>query len=492
LTTTKIFIPELARRPEIRMICDSAADFPDCYIERNAYEQEDAAMTISVQAQIENFMSEIASKNPNEPEFQQAVYEVACSVIPYISDKPEYREARILERIAEPDRIVSFRVTWEDDQGRVKINKGYRVQNNNAIGPYKGGLRFTGDLKLSILKFLAFEQTFKNSLTGLPMGGGKGGSNFDPKGKSDREVMRFCQSFMTQLFRYIGRHTDVPAGDIGVGAREVSFLFGQYKRLTNEFTGVLTGKGLSFGGSQVRTEATGYGAVYFMEDMLQTRNLDLEGKIALVSGSGNVAQHAIEKLLHKGARPVTCSDSDGFVYDPAGITAERLAWIKQLKNIRRGRISEYAREFGVEYFAGEAPWRIPCDIALPCATQNEIHRKDAIALCNNGCIGVSEGANMPTTSDGIEVYREAGILYGPGKAANAGGVAISGLEMSQNAMHLSWSAEELNKRLRDIMTNIHEKCREYGEDSDGIDYVRGANVGGFVKVADAMLAYGIH
>ena len=449
-------------------------------------------MAASAQALIENFMSDIKAKNPNEPEFIQAVHEVACSVIPYIADKPEYREARILERIAEPDRIVSFRVVWEDDDGRVQINKGYRVQCNNAIGPYKGGLRFRHDVRLHVLKFLAFEQVFKNSLTGLPMGGGKGGSNFDPRGKSDREVMRFCQSFMTQLFRYIGRHTDVPAGDIGVGAREVSYLFGQYKRLTNQFTGVLTGKGLSFGGSQVRTEATGYGVVYFMEDMLNTRGLELADQTAVVSGSGNVSQYAIEKLLHKGAKVVTCSDSDGFIHDPSGITEERLEWIKELKNVRRGRISEYAREFGVKFYKGEKPWHVPCDIALPCATQNEIHRKDALALCKNGCVGVSEGANMPTTHDGIEVYREAGILYGPGKAANAGGVAVSGLEMSQNAMHLSWSEEELNKRLRDIMTNIHEKCRAYGEDGSGIDYVKGANVGGFVKVADAMLGYGIH
>jgi glutamate dehydrogenase (NADP+) len=449
-------------------------------------------MTDSVQVQIEDFMSLITARNPNEPEFHQAVHEVACSVIPFIADKPEYREARILERIAEPDRIFSFRVCWEDDQGRIQINRGYRVQNNNAIGPYKGGLRFTGNLKLSVLKFLAFEQTFKNSLTGLPMGGGKGGANFDPKGKSDREVMRFCQAFMTTLFHHIGRHTDVPAGDIGVGAREVSYLFGQYKRLTNEFTGVLTGKGLSFGGSQVRTEATGYGTVYFLEDMLRTQQEDIEGKIALVSGSGNVAQHAIEKLLHKGARVVTASDSGGFIHDPAGISIERLAWIKELKNKRRGRISEYASEFGVKYHENETPWHTPCDIALPCATQNEIHRKDAIALCKNGCTAVAEGANMPTTNEAIEVFREAGILYGPGKAANAGGVAISGLEMSQNAMHLSWSADELNQRLRDIMSNIHDKCREYGQEDGHIDYVKGANIGGFLKVADAMLAYGIH
>lgn len=449
-------------------------------------------MTDSVQAQIDDFMSTIVTRNPNEPEFHQAVYEVACSVIPFIADKPEYREARILERITEPDRIVSFRVCWEDDMGRIQINRGYRVQNNNAIGPYKGGLRFTGDLKLSVLKFLAFEQTFKNSLTGLPMGGGKGGANFDPKGKSDREVMRFCQSFMTGLFRYIGRHTDVPAGDIGVGAREVSYLFSQYKRLTNEFSGVLTGKGLSFGGSQVRKEATGYGAVYFMEDMIKARNGGLDGKTALVSGSGNVAQHAAEKLLHKGARVVTMSDSGGFIHDAQGITAERLEWIKELKNKRRGRISEYAEEFGVPFYADQTPWHVPCDVALPCATQNEIHRKDAIGLVRNDCIAVAEGANMPTTNDGIDIFREAGVMFGPGKAANAGGVAISGLEMSQNAMHLSWSAEELNKRLRHIMSTIHDKCCEYGDDGDRIDYVKGANIGGFVKVADAMLAYGVH
>jgi glutamate dehydrogenase (NADP+) len=456
------------------------------------HDEKDAVMTDSVQAQIDDFISTIVTRNPNEPEFHQAVYEVACSVIPYIADKPEYREARILERITEPDRIFSFRVCWEDDMGRIQINRGYRVQNNNAIGPYKGGLRFTGDLKLSVLKFLAFEQTFKNSLTGLPMGGGKGGANFEPKGKSDREVMRFCQSFMTGLFRYIGRHTDVPAGDIGVGSREVSYLFSQYKRLTNEFSGVLTGKGLSFGGSQVRKEATGYGAVYFMEDMIKARNGGLDGKVALVSGSGNVAQHAAEKLLHKGARVVTMSDSGGFIHDADGITAERLEWIKELKNKRRGRISEYAEEFGVPFYADQTPWHVPCDVALPCATQNEIHRKDAISLVRNKCIAVAEGANMPTTNDGIDIFREAGVMFGPGKAANAGGVAISGLEMSQNAMHLSWSHEELNKRLRNIMSTIHDKCCEYGEEGDGIDYVKGANIGGFVKVADAMLAYGVH
>ncbi len=446
-----------------------------------------------VQSHVDEFMSKIIARNPNEPEFLQAVQEVAGSIIPFIEDKPEYREARILERLTEPDRIISFRVCWEDDQGKIQINRGYRVQCNNTIGPYKGGLRFSPDVKLSTLKFLAFEQVFKNSLTGLNMGGGKGGANFDPKGKSDREVMRFCQSFMGGLYRYIGRHTDVPAGDIGVGAREVAYLFSQYKRLTNEFSGVITGKGLSFGGSLIRTEATGYGTVYFMEEMLKTRNLQLDGLTALVSGSGNVAQYAIEKLVQLGARVVTASDSSGFILDPDGFTQDKVEYLKELKNVRRGRISEYAKEFNVEFFPGQTPWQIPCDIALPCATQNEIHRKDALALINNGCFGIAEGANMPTTNEGVEIYREAGILYGPGKAANAGGVAISGLEMTQNALHLSWTREELDGRLRGIMSGIHDKCRMYGTVSDDyIDYVNGANIGGFVKVADAMLAYGIH
>jgi glutamate dehydrogenase (NADP+) len=445
-----------------------------------------------VQSRIDEFMSNITARNPNEPEFLQAVEEVARSIIPYIEDKPEYREARILERLTEPDRIVSFRVCWEDDQGRIQINRGYRVQCNNTIGPYKGGLRFSPDVKLSVLKFLAFEQVFKNSLTGLNMGGGKGGANFDPKGKSDSEVMRFCQSFMNGLYRYIGRHTDVPAGDIGVGAREIAYLFSHYKRLTNEFSGVITGKGLAFGGSLIRTEATGYGTVYFLEQMLATRDRDCEGLTALVSGSGNVSQHAIEKLVQVGAKVVTASDSSGYIHDPDGFDQEKVEFLKELKNVRRGRISEYAKHFNVEFFPGQTPWQVPCDVALPCATQNEIHRKDALALVKNGCFAVSEGANMPTTNEGVDVFREARILYGLGKAANAGGVAISGLEMTQNALHLSWSREELDGRLREIMSNIHEKCRTYGEEDGFIDYVKGANIGGFIKVADAMLAYGVH
>ena len=445
-----------------------------------------------VQPQVDEFMSKIAARNANEPEFLQAVQEVASSVVPFIEDKPEYRDARILERLTEPDRIVSFRVCWEDDRGQIQINRGYRVQCNNTIGPYKGGLRFSPDVRLSVLKFLAFEQVFKNSLTGLNMGGGKGGSDFDPKGKSDREVMRFCQSFMNGLYRYIGRHTDVPAGDIGVGAREVAYLFSQYKRLTNEFSGVITGKGLTFGGSLIRTEATGYGTVYFMEEMLKTRDLAYDGLTALVSGSGNVSQYAIERLVQMGAKVVTASDSSGLIHDPDGFTVEKVEYLKELKNVRRGRISEYAKQFNVEFYPGKTPWHVPCDIALPCATQNEIHRKDALALVKNGCFGVAEGANMPTTNEGVDVFRDARILYGPGKAANAGGVAISGLEMTQNALHLSWSREDLDQRLHDIMSGIHEKCRMYGEEGDYIDYVKGANIGGFVKVADAMLAYGVH
>jgi glutamate dehydrogenase (NADP+) len=445
------------------------------------------------QPQVDDFMSRIVARNPNEPEFLQAVHEVARCVIPFIADKPEYREARILERLTEPDRIVSFRVCWEDDRGAIQINRGYRVQCNNTIGPYKGGLRFAPDVKLSVLKFLAFEQVFKNSLTGLNMGGGKGGANFDPKGKSDREVMRFCQSFMNSLYRYIGRHTDVPAGDIGVGAREIAYLFSQYKKLTNEFSSVITGKGLSFGGSLIRTEATGYGAVYFLREMLNTQDRGIDGLTALVSGSGNVAQHAIEKLVMEGAKVVTASDSSGFVLDSEGFTEEKVEYLKELKNVRRGRIMDYANHYKVKFFPGRSPWHIPCDVALPCATQNEIHRRDALALVSNGCFAVAEGANMPTTNDGVDVFREARILYGPGKAANAGGVAISGLEMTQNALHLSWSRDELDKRLQGIMSGIHEKCLKYGRESDDyVDYVEGANIGGFVKVADAMLAYGVH
>ena len=441
---------------------------------------------------LEEFMRYVEKRNPNEPEFLQAVREVAGSVVPYIQDKPEYREARILERMTEPDRIIVFRVVWEDDNGKVHINRGYRVQNNNAIGPYKGGLRFHRNVTLSILKFLAFEQTFKNSLTGLPMGGGKGGADFDPKGRSDREVMRFCQSYMTELERHIGEGTDVPAGDIGVGAREIGYLFGHHKRLSNQFSGVLTGKGLEYGGSLVRTEATGYGAVYFLEDMLRHRGRDLEGCNAAISGSGNVALYAAEKVAQLGGKPVTLSDSSGYIHDPDGITGDRLEWVKALKEERRGRISEYADEFNVEFHPGEHPWKTPCDVALPCATQNEINAEDAQRLVDNGCIAVSEGANMPTEQGGLDVFLGNRIMFAPSKAANAGGVAVSGLEMSQNSVGISWEEEELDRKLRDIMRRIHEQCVDYGSEEDGyINYLRGANIAGFRKVANAMLAYGV-
>jgi len=441
---------------------------------------------------VPKFMNWLEQRNPNEPEFHQAVYEVGINVLPYLRQHPEYMEAAIFGRLTEPDRIISFRVVWVDDGGKVQINRGYRVQHCNAIGPYKGGIRFHPTVNLSILKFLAFEQTFKNSLTGLPLGGGKGGADFDPKGKSDGEVMRFCQAFMTELYRHIGPYTDVPAGDIGVGAREVSYLFGQYKRLSNTFSGVLTGKGLSFGGSQIRTEATGYGCVYMMEDMLATRGEPLEGKVAVVSGSGNVAQYAVDKLIEQGAKPVTMSDSAGFIYDANGIDCEKLKWIRELKDVRRGRIAEYAVEFGAEYHAGKRPWQVPCDIAFPCATQNELNLAEAQALLANGCIGVSEGANMPSEQAAIDAFQAARILFAPSKAANAGGVAVSGLEMTQNSIRMSWSRDELNKQLRDIMRNIHSQCDQYGRESDDyVNYLKGANIAGFVKVADAMLAYGV-
>ncbi len=448
-------------------------------------------MSSPTDRRLEEFMHGLERRNPGEPEFHQAVCEVAANIIPFIEDKPHYQEAQILERLTEPDRIIIFRVSWEDDEGQVRTNRGYRVQNSNAIGPYKGGLRFDHDLTLSVLKFLAFEQTFKNSLTGLPMGGAKGGADFNPKGKSDSEVMRFCQSFMTGLFRYIGHFVDVPAGDIGVGAREVSYLFGQHKRLTNEYTGVLTGKGLSFGGSLIRTEATGYGVVYFLQDMLATQDEGVAGRSAVVSGSGNVALHAIEKLVAEGAKVLTASDSGGFVCDPEGIDNDKLGWLKDLKLNRRGRISEYAEEFGVEYHEGKKPWGVPCELALPCATQNEINEEDAKTLLANGCIAVSEGANMPSELPAAEAFLDSGILYAPSKAANAGGVAVSGLEMTQNSMRLSWSHEELNRRLREIMQDIHDKCRRYGQEGDQTNYVKGANIAGFVKVADAMLSQGV-
>jgi len=437
-------------------------------------------------------MARIKAKNPSEPEFHQAVHEVAETLIPYIDERPRYKAAKILERIAEPERIIIFRVPWVNDKGEVEINRGYRIEMNSAIGPYKGGLRFHPTVNLGILKFLAFEQVFKNSLTTLPMGGGKGGSDFDPKGKSDNEVMKFCQSFMTELCRHIGPETDVPAGDIGVGGREIGFLFGQYKRIRNEFTGVLTGKGLEWGGSLIRPEATGYGAVYFAEEMLKTKADSLTGKVCVVSGSGNVAQFTIQKINQLGGKAVTLSDSNGFIHDPAGIDDEKLEWVMQLKNIRRGRISEYADHFGATYYEGERPWKIKCDAAFPSATENEINKQDAETLVKNGCRVISEGANMPSTPEAIEVYLKSRILYGPGKAANAGGVAVSGLEMTQNSMRLPWSREEVDNRLKMIMQNIHETCIKYGKEGDGyVNYVRGANIGGFVKVADAMLAQGI-
>ncbi len=440
---------------------------------------------------VEKFMAVITAKNQGEREFHQAVQEVAESLIPFIEENPKYKYAKILERIAEPERIIIFRVPWIDDKGEIQINKGYRIEMNSAIGPYKGGLRFHPTVNLGILKFLAFEQVFKNSLTTLPMGGGKGGSDFDPKGKTDNEVMKFCQSFMSELCRHIGPETDIPAGDIGVGGREIGFMFGQYKRLRNEFTGVLTGKGREWGGSLIRPEATGYGCVYFAQAMLGTRNESLEGKTIAVSGSGNVAQYATEKATELGAKVVTMSDSSGFIYDPMGIDKDKLDWIMELKNIKRGRISEYADNFGVEYYEGKRPWLIKCDVALPCATENEINEEDAELLVNNGCFAVSEGANMPSTAEAVEIYLKKRILYGPGKAANAGGVAVSGLEMTQNSMRISWHREEVDDKLRQIMKDIHETCIRFGRENDGfINYVNGANIGGFVKVADAMLAQG--
>jgi len=448
-------------------------------------------MLATKESAIDKFMKMVEQRNPAQSEFHQAVYEVALAVIPFIEQHPEYQKANILERMIEAERILIFRVPWMDDAGNFRVNRGYRVQMNNAIGPYKGGLRFHPNVTLSVLKFLAFEQVFKNSLTTLPMGGGKGGSDFDPKGKSDNEVMRFCQSFMTELFRHIGKDTDVPAGDIGVGSREIGFLFGQFKRLTNEFTGVLTGKGFAYGGSLIRPEATGYGLLFFVDEMLKMKGDSIKGKKVLISGSGNVAQYAIEKTLAFGGIPITASDSDGFIYDPAGINSEKLAWLMDLKNNRRGRIMEYAEHFGCSYFEGERPWKIPCDVALPCAVQNELNEEDAQMLVENGCKLVAEGANMPTTPAAIAVLQKNKVLYAPGKATNAGGVAVSGLEMSQNSVRLFWTREEVENRLKGIMQSIHKQCIQYGTNSDGsIDYLRGANIGGFVRVADAMLAEG--
>ena len=442
--------------------------------------------------QVTTVIENLKQRFPNQPEYIQAVSQVLATIEEEYNLHPEFERANLIERLCIPDRLVQFRVTWVDDQGHVQTNMGYRVQHNNAIGPYKGGLRFHASVNLSILKFLAFEQTFKNALTTLPMGGAKGGSDFSPRGKSDAEVMRFCQAFMTELYRHIGPDEDVPAGDIGVGGREVGYLFGMYKKLTHQFQGVLTGKGRDFGGSLIRPEATGYGNIYFLQNMLATRGIDLKGKTVLVSGAGNVAQYTLEKLIQLGAKPLTCSDSDGYIYDPDGIDAEKLAFIKELKNIDRGRISEYAEEYGVKYVAGAKPWYEKADIALPSATQNEIDGDDAAALVANGVVAVAEGANMPSTPEAVKVFQEARILYAPGKAANAGGVAVSGLEMTQNSERLSWSRDEVDQKLRDIMNDIHANCVKYGTEPDGyINYVRGANVAGFLKVARAMMAQGI-
>lgn len=442
---------------------------------------------------VKQFLEVVSKRNQNEPEFMQAVHEVAETVIPFIEKNKKYQNAMLLERMVEPERVIMFRVPWIDDQGNTQINRGFRIQMNSAIGPYKGGLRFHPSVNLSILKFLAFEQVFKNSLTTLPMGGGKGGADFDPKGKSDNEVMRFCQSFMTELQRHIGADTDVPAGDIGVGGREVGYMFGQYKRIRNEFTGILTGKGLSYGGSLIRPEATGYGNVYFVQNMLERKGDTLKGKTAVISGSGNVAQFAAEKATQLGAKVVTMSDSGGYIYDEGGIDAAKLQFIMDLKNVKRGRISEYVDEYpSAKYYEGETPWGVKCDIAMPCATQNELHKEDAEKLVGNGCICVGEGANMPCTPEAVTVFQEAKILFSPGKASNAGGVATSGLEMSQNSMRYSWTSEEVDKKLHGIMKNIHDRCVEFGTDESGyVDYVKGANIAGFVKVADAMLAQGV-
>ena len=441
---------------------------------------------------VEIFMSKVRERNDHEPEFLQAVHDVAESVIPFIEKNPKYKKNKILERIAEPERVVMFRVPWLNDKGEIEINRGYRVQMNSAIGPYKGGLRFHRSVNLSVLKFLAFEQVFKNSLTGLPMGGGKGGSDFDSKGRSDNEVMKFCQSFMTELYRHIGSNVDVPAGDIGVGSREIGFLFGQYKRIIGRFTGVLTGKGTEYGGSLIRPEATGYGLVYFAEEMLATRGQTLKGKTITISGSGNVSQYTVEKCIEMEAKVVTLSDSEGFIYDPKGIDREKLAFVFDLKNERRGRIREYADKFDCDFFEGERPWKIPCDIAFPNATENELDAGDARLLIDNGCFCVAEGANMPCTTQAIHTVEQSGILYGPGKAANAGGVAVSGLEMSQNSLRYSWSRSEVDNKLKQIMKQIHRKCVQHGLREDGyISYERGANIAGFEKIAEAMIAQGV-
>ncbi len=440
---------------------------------------------------LKEFMQGLIKRNPGETEFHQAVEEVAASVIPYINEHPKYIENQILERMTEPDRTIIFRVCWEDDDGNIRTNRGYRVQFNNSIGPYKGGLRFHHSVNLSILKFLGFEQTFKNSLTTLPMGSGKGGSDFNPKGKSEREIMRFCQSFMTELSKHIGEHIDIPAGDIGVGAREISYMFGQYKRLQNEFTGTLTGKALEFGGSLIRKEATGYGCAYFMEEMLKHKGDSIEGKNCIVSGSGNVAQFAAQKIMHLGGKVLTLSDSSGFIHDPDGLNEEKLEYIIDLKTHRRGRISEFAEKFNCKFHKDKRPWSIKADLAFPCATQNEIELADAEQLIKNGCKAVAEGANMPTTLDAVSAFHKANIIFSPGKASNAGGVAVSGLEMTQNSIRLSWQREELDERLKVIMRDIHQQCINYGTEKDHVDYLKGANIAGFVKVAEAMVAYGV-
>jgi len=440
---------------------------------------------------VEDFMNVVKQKNPNEPEFHQAVHEVVDSLWDFLKDNQDYVYSGVINRIVEPERVIMFRVPWRNDRGEVEVNRGYRIEFNSAIGPYKGGLRFHPSVNLSILKFLGFEQVFKNSLTTLPMGGGKGGSDFDPKGKSDNEVMSFCQSFMTELSRHIGPDTDVPAGDIGVGGRELGYMFGQYKRIRNEFTGVLTGKGLNWGGSLIRPEATGYGCVYFVEEMLNHTKNSIDGKYVVVSGSGNVAQYATEKVNHLGGKVVTLSDSSGFIHDPEGINEEKLQWVIDLKNNKRGRIKEYAENFGCEYFEGERPWGVKCDVALPCATQNEINDSDANRLVKNGVLAVSEGANMPSDPEAINIFQSSKVLFGPGKAANAGGVAVSGLEMSQNSMRIKWESEEVDNKLFNIMKSIHSSCVEHGNENNNVDYVKGANIAGFIKVADAMTDQGV-
>lgn len=452
-------------------------------------DQEQGGSTISSE-RVNEFLQQVEARNPGQPEFIQAVHEVVETILPFFEENPQYKEAKVLERLCEPERIITFKVTWTDDRGELQINRGFRVQMNSAIGPYKGGLRFHPSVNLSILKFLAFEQIFKNSLTGLPLGAGKGGADFDPKGRSDAEIMRFCQRFMTELQRHIGSFTDVPAGDIGVGGREIGYLFGQYKRIRNEFTGVLTGKDLHFGGSLIRPEATGYGCVYFTEEMLKAHGEDFEDKNVVISGSGNVAQFACEKAIELGGRVLTLSDSSGFVYDPQGVDRRKLEEIKDLKGRRRGRLSEAAQELGMEFYEGQGPWGTPCHIALPCATENELGEEASRNLIRNGAIAVAEGANMPCTPEAIDAFKKNGVLFAPGKASNAGGVAVSGLEMSQNSMRFSWDKDEVDQKLREIMRRIHRSCVEHGSEKHRTDYVKGANIAGFVKVADAMIAQG--